>query len=183
MQERLGDVLGSAPGEPESDDEAFEQVRERVQALISAARTLSDTCADLADALRPVPGMVPDDPIVAGFGRLRAERTAALLDEAASAARGTLGLLYSAYGALDDRRPRVGPPGPTASSGTWPEAFVEVPSRAFTVDDEAGTAVAQRPWARPESARRIHRNSSRRVARARPTAPDRWWRCSLQSTQ
>jgi len=152
VQERLGDVLGSAPGEPESDDEAFEQVRERVQALISAARTLSDTCADLADALRPVPGMVPDDPIVAGFGRLRAERTAALLDEAASAARGTLGLLYSAYGALDDRRPRVRPPGPTPSSGTWPEAFVEVPSRAFTVDDEAGTAVAQRPWARPESA-------------------------------
>ena len=96
MQERLGDVLGSAPGEPESDDEAFEQVRERVQALISAARTLSDTCADLADALRPVPGMAPEDPIIAGFGRLRAERTAALLDEAASAARGTLGLLHSA---------------------------------------------------------------------------------------
>jgi len=118
VQERLGDVLGSAPGEPESDDEAFEQVRERVQALISAARTLSDTCADLADALRPVPGMVPDDPIVAGFGRLRAERTAALLDEAASAARGTLGLLYSAYGALDDRRPRVGPPGPQQVIGS-----------------------------------------------------------------
>ena len=57
MQERLSDALGSAPDAPESDDEAFEQVRERVQALISAARTLSDTCADLADALRPsVPG-------------------------------------------------------------------------------------------------------------------------------
>ena len=110
VQERLGDVLGSAPGEPESDDEAFEQVRERVQALISAARTLSDTCADLADALRPLPGMAPDDPIIAGFGRLRAERTAALLDEAASAARGTLGLLHSAYGALDSDCPRVGPP-------------------------------------------------------------------------
>src|SRR4029079_10462077 len=103
VQERLGDVLSAAPGEPESDDEAFEQVRERVQALIRAARTLSDTCAALADALRPVPGMVPDDPIVAGFGRLRAERTAALLDEAASAARGTLGVLYSAYGALGGR--------------------------------------------------------------------------------
>ena len=108
VQERLGDVLGSAPGEPESDDEAFEQVRARVQALISAARTLSDTCADLADALRPVPGMTPDDPIVAGFGRLRAERTAALLDEASSAARGTLGLLHSALGALDNRS-RIGP--------------------------------------------------------------------------
>ena len=117
MQERLGDVLGSAPGEPESDDEAFEQVRERVQALISAARTLSDTCADLADALRPVPGMAPDDPIVAGFGRLRAERTAALLDEAASAARGTLGLLHSAYGALDNQRARVGPPVPRVAAG------------------------------------------------------------------
>ncbi len=152
MQERLGDVLGSAPGEPESDDEAFEQVRERVQALISAARTLSDTCADLADALRPVPGMAPDDPIVAGFGRLRAERTAALLDEAASAARGTLGLLHSAYGALDNQRARVGPPLPRVATGTWPDAFVEVSSRAFTVDDEAGTAVAQRPWARPASA-------------------------------
>ena len=160
MQERLGDVLGSAPGEPESDDEAFEQVRERVQALISAARTLSDTCADLADALRPVPGMVPDDPIVAGFGRLRAERTAALLDEAASAARGTLGLLYSAYGALDDRRPRVGPPGPTASSGTWPEAFVEVPSRAFTVDDEAALVhLAQMTSAAVERARLYHERS------------------------
>ena len=152
MQERLGDVLGSAPGEPESDDEAFEQVRERVQALISAARTLSDTCADLADALRPVPGMAPDDPIAAGFGRLRAERTAALLDEAASAARGTLGLLHSAYGALDNQRARVGPPLPRVATGTWPDAFVEVSSRAFTVDDEAGTAVAQRPWARPASA-------------------------------
>ena len=145
MQDRLDDVLGPAPGsaaDPESDDEAFEQVRDRVQALISAARMLSDTCADLADALRPVPGMAPDDPVLAGYGRLRAERTAALLDEAASAARGTLGLLHSAYGALIDR---VGPSSPRSATGTWPDAFVEVQSRAFTIDDEAGTAVA-RPW-------------------------------------
>src|ERR1051325_4722836 len=100
VQERLGDVLGSAPGEPEAHDQAFEQGRERGQAPSRAPRTLSDTRAHRADALRPVPGMVPDDPIIAGFGRLRVERTAALLDEAASAARGTLGLLYSAYGAL-----------------------------------------------------------------------------------
>ena len=148
VQERLGDVLGSAPGEPETDDEAFQQVRERVQALISAARMLSDTCADLADALRPLPGMASDDPIIAGFGRLRAERTAALLDEAASAARGTLGLLHSAYGALDSHWARVGPPARAAATGTWPDAFVEVPSRTFTVEDEAGTAVAQGRWAR-----------------------------------
>ncbi len=131
VQERLGDVLGPAPDAPESDDEAFEQVRERVQALISAARTLSDTCADLADALRPA---VHDDPLVAGFGRLRAERTAALLDEAASAARGTLGLLHPAYGALD-KRPRVALPVQRSGATTRPDAFVEVPSRAFTVDD------------------------------------------------
>ncbi|HEY6745272.1 MAG TPA: hypothetical protein VI357_06085, partial [Mycobacteriales bacterium] len=148
MQERLSDTLGSAPGAPESDDQAFEQVRERVQALISAARTLSDTCADLADALRPaVPGHPGDDPLVAGFGRLRAERTAALLDEAASAARGTLGLLHSAYGALD-RGPRLGPPVPRSGATTWPDAFVEVPPRAFTVDDEAGTALERRPGGR-----------------------------------
>jgi hypothetical protein len=147
VQERLGDVLGSAPGpgaDPRSDDEAFQQVRDRIQALISAARTLSDTCADLADALRPVPGMAADDPVVAGYGRLRAERTAALLDEAASAARGTLGLLHSAYGALADRMGSE-----RSGAGTWPDAFVEV-SRAFTVEEEAGTAV-QRPWARPRS--------------------------------
>src|SRR4051794_34786102 len=147
VQERLGDVLGSAPGEPESADEVFEQVRSRVQALISAARTLSDTCADLADALRPVPGHAPDDPLIAGFGRLRAERTAALLDEAASAARGTLGLLHSAYGALD-RQPRIGPSTPRSGASTWPDAFVEAPGRAFTVEDEAGTAVARPSWGR-----------------------------------
>ena len=37
--------------------------------------------------------------------------------------------------------------------------------------------------ARPESARRSQPRSSRRCASARPCAPDRWWRCSLQSTQ
>ena len=152
MQERLSDTLGPGPGAPESDDEAFEQVRARVQALISAARTLSDTCADLADALRPaVPGHAGDDPLIAGFGRLRAERTAALLDEAASAARGTLGLLHSAYGALD-RGPRLGPPAPRSGASTWPDAFVEVPPRAFTVDDEAGTALERRPAGRVEEA-------------------------------
>lgn len=145
VQEPLTGLLPGPDGDgPEQDDEAFQQVRERVHALVTAARALSDTCADLADALRPVPGHAPDDPMVAAVGRLRAERTAALLDEAASAARGTLGLLHSAYGALD--RPTA--PSPRSGASTWPDAFVEVAPRAFTVEDEAGTAVGLRsPWA------------------------------------
>ena len=152
VQEPLTDLLAGAGEAPEPDDEAYRQVRVRVQSLIAAARALSDTCADLADALRPVPGHLPDDPLVAAFGRLRAERTAALLDEAASAARGTLGLLHSAYGALD-RRPRPVLPAPRSGPTTWPDAFVEVPTRGFTLDEEAGTAVGLRsPWAPAQAA-------------------------------
>ena len=144
MQDRATELLPSGPAGEDAGDPAYEHVRGRVQALVSAARDLSDTCADLADALRPLPGHVdaggPD------FGRLRAERTAALLDEAASAARGTLGLLHSAYSALERQlgRPPVHEPAPMPRSGvsTWPDAFVELPRRPFTVEDEAGTAPA-----------------------------------------
>src|SRR5215213_9024623 len=150
VQERRSDLLpgGRSELEPAGDAEALSHVHERVQALITAARTLSDTCADLADALRPLPGH--DDPVGPDFGRLRAERTAALLDEAASAARGTLGLLHSAYSALERQLGR--PPASAARSGgvsTWPDAFVELPPRSFTVEDEAGTVP---PARRAESA-------------------------------
>lgn len=169
-----------------SPDEAFDLagaaddvVRERVGALLAAARGLSDACADLADALRPLPGNGMDDPLTMDFARLRAERTAALLDEAAAAAHGTLGLLGSAYGALD--APEDGPrpetpeidsrlatpspddPGaargvsPAASSAswpltaqvpstvppprsaTWPDAFVEPPSRTVETGQPYGS--------------------------------------------
>ena len=77
------------------------RVRAQVSALVSVARELCDACADLADALRPLPGNGMDDPLTMDFARLRAERSAALLDEAASAARGTYRLLEGAYAALD----------------------------------------------------------------------------------
>ncbi|HZB49104.1 MAG TPA: hypothetical protein VE547_08430, partial [Mycobacteriales bacterium] len=137
MQDRATELLAVGA----AGDEAYELVRARVQALISAARDLSDTCADLADALRPLPGHEggPD------FGP--AERAAALLDEAASAARGTLGLLHSAYSALErqlGRPPAPEAPGLRSGISTWPDAFVELPPRTFTVDDEAGTPPAAR---------------------------------------
>ena len=150
MQDRATDLLPAGSAGEDVGDGAYEHVRERVQALISAARDLSDTCADLADALRPLPGH--DDASGHDFGRLRAERTAALLDEAASAARGTLGLLHSAYSALERQvgRPPVREPvpGPRSEVSTWPDAFVELPPRTFTVEDEAGTVPAAR-WAEP----------------------------------
>ena len=145
MQDRATELLPpDAPGE-DAGDGAYEHVRARVQALISAARDLSDTCADLADALRPLPGH--EDLGGPDFGRLRAERTAALLDEAASAARGTLGLLHSAYSALERQlgRPPAGEvtaPAPRSGVSTWPDAFVELPPRTFTAEGEDDTAVA-----------------------------------------
>src|SRR5918993_365498 len=138
VQDRATELLAVGA----AGDEAYEHVRGRVQALITAARDLSDTCADLADALRPLPGQEDDGG--PDFGRLRAERTAALLDEAASAARGTLRLLHSAYSALErqlGRPPVVEPVAPAPRSGvsTWPDAFVELPPRSISAD-EGGTA-------------------------------------------
>jgi hypothetical protein len=103
---------GSRPATPGRDDPA-EPVPEQVRALLAAARELSDACADLADSLRPAPAPGAD-PLTMDYGHLRAERTADLLDEAASISRGTFGLLDSAYAALTDQhtplslRPRPG---------------------------------------------------------------------------
>ena len=94
------DGQSAASLEPD-DAEADVHLRHRIRTLTAAARELSDACADLADALRPLPGNGMDDPLTMDFSRLAAERTAALLDEAASVTRGTLGLLGSAYDALD----------------------------------------------------------------------------------
>ena len=147
MQDGPTDLL--PPGVPAADavdeagDDASDRVRARIEMLLAAARDLSDTCADLADALRPLPGAVLDDPLTMDFGRLRAERTAALLDEAASAARGTLGLLDAAYRALDQRtepEPALGAatvlPAPRTEASTWPDAFVELPPRALPADED-----------------------------------------------
>jgi hypothetical protein len=92
----------SAASQGSDDAEADAHLRDRIRTLIAVARELSDACADLADALRPLPGNGMDDPLTMDFSRLAAERTAALLDEAASETRGTLGLLGSAYAALGD---------------------------------------------------------------------------------
>ena len=135
--------LGSAPGEPEIRRRGVPAGPRAGPGADQRGPELSDTCADLADALRPLPGMAPDDPIIAGFGRLRAERTAALLDEAASAARGDARVAALRVRGAGQPLRRVGRR-PAAATGTWPDAFVEVPSRTFTVEDEAGTAVAQR---------------------------------------
>jgi len=146
VQDRATEFLPSGSAGDEAGNAPYELVRQRVQALISAARDLSDTCADLADALRPLPGQ--DEPGGHDFGRLRAERTAALLDEAASAARGTLGLLHSAYSALERQMGR--PPAPEAAPvprgglSTWPDAFVELPPRTFAVEEGAGAVPAAR---------------------------------------
>jgi hypothetical protein len=105
---------GSRPALPGRDDPG-EPVPEQVRALLAAARELSDACADLADALRPAPARGAD-PLTMDYTHLRAERTADLLDEAASISRGTFGLLDSAYAALTDQhtpasqRPRPGAP-------------------------------------------------------------------------
>ena len=61
------------------------RVRAQVNVLVAVARELSDACADLADALRPLPGNGMDDPLTMDFARLRTERSADLLDEAAAA--------------------------------------------------------------------------------------------------
>jgi hypothetical protein len=111
-----GSFGGSRPAAPDPGDPAEAPVPEQVRALLAAARELSDACADLADALRPAPAPGAD-PLTMDFQQLRAERTADLLDEAASISRGTFGLLDSAYAALTDQhtppaqRPR--PPAPT----------------------------------------------------------------------
>src|SRR3954462_12126863 len=77
VQDRATELLPADAAGEDAVDGAYQDVRDRVQALIGAARDLSGTCADLADALRPLPGH--DDPGGHDFGRLRAERTAALL--------------------------------------------------------------------------------------------------------
>ncbi len=147
MQDGPTDLLPpgvhAADAVDEAGDDASDRVRARIEMLLAAARDLSDTCADLADALRPLPGAVLDDPLTMDFGRLRAERTAALLDEAASAARGTLGLLDAAYRALDQRtepEPALGAatvlPAPRTEASTWPDAFVELPPRALPADED-----------------------------------------------
>src|SRR5215203_1626045 len=52
VQDRATDLLPADTAGEDGVDGVYEHVRERVQALIGAARDLSDTCADLADALR-----------------------------------------------------------------------------------------------------------------------------------
>jgi len=151
--------VAAADAVDEAGDDASDRVRARIEALIVAARDLSDTCADLADGLRPLPGAGVDDPLTMDFGRLRAERTAALLDEAASAARGTLGLLDAAYGALEQRTelapaPPSAPgatvlPPPRSEVSTWPDAFVELPPRSFPA--EGTEAVPLRRHAGPDA--------------------------------
>ncbi len=146
MQDGLTDLLSpevvaAADAGDLADDVAPDRLRARIHALISAARELSDSCADLADALRPIPGSGMDDPLTMDFGRLRAERAAALLDEAASAARGTFGLLDSAYLAVEERGhaaagdPDEVLPPPRVEPSTWPDAFVKRPPRAVLQED------------------------------------------------
>jgi Epoxide hydrolase N terminus len=99
-------------------------------------------------------------------------------------------------------------PFPLVITHGWPSSFVEFRKLVPLLADPAGhggspadghgsRAATSRPnvsrrraapagvtWtARPRSARRSQPRSNRRRARLAPTAPARWWRCSLQSTQ
>src|SRR5829696_4467799 len=74
VQDRATEFLPSGSAGDEAGNAPYELVRQRVQALISAARDLSDTCADLADALRPLPGQ--DEPGGHDFGGVRGARDA-----------------------------------------------------------------------------------------------------------
>src|SRR6266550_3147815 len=116
------------------------RVRAQVNALVAAARELSDACADLADALRPPPGNGTDDPLTMDFARLRAERSATLLDEDASAAHGTYRLLKGAHTALDDATEPD--PGPVAEVAAAEVAAAEVAAAEVAAAEVAAAEVA-----------------------------------------
>jgi hypothetical protein len=130
-----GSFGGSRPAVPGPGDPAELPVPEQVRALLVTARELSDACADLADALRPAtaPGA---DPLTMDYRQLRAERTADLLDEAASISRGTFGLLDSAYAALTDQhtpsslRPRPAAPTPARPADQPVDMWIPAADRA-----------------------------------------------------
>lgn len=118
--------------------------RDRIEALIAAARDLSDTCADLADELRPD----------AGSDGSAADRAAALLDEAALAVRTTLGLLAAALDQVPgdqvpDEQPPDEQPG-RAGGRVEPDPTVAIPAQVAAVQDPFS---APSPWAAPEPLR------------------------------
>jgi hypothetical protein len=139
-----GSFGGSRPAMPGPGDPAEPAVPEQVRALLAVARELSDACADLADALRPTPAPGAD-PLTMDYRQLRAERTADLLDEAASISRGTFGLLDSAYAALTDQRtPPSLRPRPTAPTPARPDLITR-PIPVSTRPEPAPPVAADQP--------------------------------------
>ena len=121
----LFDGLLAGLGDRNSDDrtglaDLGIRVRTQVGTLVTVARELCDACADLADALRPPPQNGMEDPLTMDLERQRAERSAALLDEAAATARGTYRLLEGSYSAFDAPTEQTPIPADTGRAGTAP---------------------------------------------------------------